>query len=104
MYFVDLSNTPIFMIWTGIIVILNAYGFLKLQSRYSAINLGFSLMLLFFHLNFKEAFANWGWNATCDLVFLAVSISLYLYINDVEIRRKVISEVFENKYKRRSQK
>ena len=35
-----------------------------------------------------------------DFISMAISISVYLYIDDIESRREVISEVFENKYKK----
>ena len=46
----------------------------------------------------------WKFNVSCDIVFLAISISLFLYVNDIETRRKVISEVFESRYKKEKDK
>lgn len=104
MFLVNLSIVPIFIIWAGIIIYLNIRGFLKKQSLWNGINLGISLLLLIIHMSLRDFLVNWSFNVICDLVFLAISISLYLYVDDIETRRKVISEVFENKYKKTEKK
>lgn len=104
LFLIDLSNVSIFVIYAGIILILNIYGFIKKKSIYNCINLWISLMLFEIHIIFRETLHNWNFNVMCDLTFLAISISLYLYVNDIEARRTVISEVFENRYKKRDKK
>ncbi|MBQ9315170.1 MAG: hypothetical protein IJ220_09330 [Clostridia bacterium] len=104
MFLINLSVLPIFIIWAGIVIFLNVRGFLKKQSKYHAINLAISLFLLIIHMSLRDTLSNWNFNIICDMIFLAVSISFYLYVNDIETRRKVISEVFENRYKNRRKK
>ena len=83
---------------------LNIQGFLKNKSLFNGINLGISLSLLMIHLNNSSSIENWKFCVICDLTFLAISIGLYLYVNDIEVRRKVISEVFENRYRKESER
>lgn len=99
MLFFDLSFVLAFIIWAGIITYLNIQGFLKKKSLWNGINLAISLILLMIHLGIKDVMPNWRFNIICDMVFLAISIGFFLYVNDIETRRKVISEVFENRYK-----
>lgn len=100
MILVNLSFIPVFIFWAGIIFYFNIQGFIKAKSIWNGVNLPISLILLIIHLNIGNAMPNWSFNLICDLTFLAISISLFLYINDIETRRKVISEVFENRYKK----
>lgn len=104
MLLIDLSFVPTLFIWAGIIIYLNIQGFLKTKSFWNGINLGISLILLIIHMSLRDGIPNWHFNIICDMIFLAVSISLFLYVNDIETRRKVISEVFENRYKKEEQK
>ena len=99
MLFFDLSFVLTFIIWAGIITYLNIQGFLKKKSFWNGINLVISLILLMIHLGIKDAMPNLRFNVICDMAFLAISIGFFLYVNDIETRRKVISEVFENRYK-----
>ena len=100
MLFFDLSFIPVLVMWAGIIMFLNVFGFIKTKSIFNCINLAISLTLLFIHMHMKESLPNWSFCVACDLVFLAISVSLYIYLNDIETRRKVISEVFENRYQK----
>ena len=104
MFFIDLSIVPIFVIWAGAILYLNIRGFMKKKSLFHGINLGISLLLLLIHMSIRAMLPAWKFNVSCDLVFLAISISLFLYVNDIETRRKVISEVFESRYKKEKDK
>lgn len=102
MLFFDLSFVPTFIVWVGLVVYLNIRGFLKKQSIFNAVNLAICLILIIIHMCFKDVLLNWSFSIICDMVLLSISIALYLYINDIETRRKVISEVFENKYNKKS--
>ena len=104
MFLINLSIVPIFIIWAGAIIYLNIRGFMQKKSLFNGINLAICLFLIMIHMGLKEVLPNWSFNIICDMIFLAISISLYLYVNDIETRRKVISEVFENRYKNRSKK
>jgi len=96
---VNLSFVPVFIIWGGIIMYLNLQGFLRKKSFFNAINLTICLILFMIHMCLRNTLPNWSFSIICDLVLLSISIGLFLYINDIETRRKVISEVFENRYK-----
>ena len=106
MFFVkvfDLSKVPILVLWIVIEYILNVKGYVRKKSMYNLISLSISLALIFLHVAFNKIpnVTLSSFNIIIDFIFLIISISLYLYINDIESRRKVISEVFENKYKDR---
>ncbi len=99
------SNMPILIIWICIFIFFNIFAFVKNRSIYNLITLVLSLLLLIFHLaNGNSYDVNLPQNIIVDFISLIISISLYLYIDDIESRRKVISEVFENKYKNRGKK
>lgn len=104
MFLVNLSIIPIFILWAGLILGFNIAGFLKRKSLLNGINLAISLILLMIHMSLRYVMPNWSFSFIWDIIFLIVSISLFLYVNDIETRRKVISEVFENRYKNRSKK
>ena len=104
MLYINYSFTPIFIFWAGIILFLNIQGFLTKKSIFNGINLAFCLVLLYAHLKFKESLPDWSFCIISDMIFLSISVALFLYVNDIETRRKVISEVFENRYKKRGKK
>ena len=106
MFFVkvlDLSKVPILVLWIVIEYVLNVKGYVRKKSMYNLISLSLSLTLIFLHVAFNKMpnVTLSSFNIIIDFAFLIISISLYLYINDIETRRKVISEVFENRYKKR---
>lgn len=83
----------------------NVLAFVRKKSMYSLVTLITSLILLIIHIgNVSSYGAYLSQNIITDFISIIISISLYLYVDDIESRRKVISEVFENKYKNRSKK
>lgn len=96
---IDFSNILTFLIWYGITAffLMLAYIFKKsvlafIPVLYFLIILGvtsgnsFYIDNLFVHRNF-------------NFIGLGLSLVLYIVIDDIEIRRKVISQVFKNRYK-----
>ncbi len=102
MLYIDYSIPFILVIWISIIAELNIIGFLKKKSLFNCINLFISLILIFMHLINKELITSWKYCIIHDFIFLSISVGLYLYVDDIESRRKVISEVFTNRYKKRT--
>lgn len=101
----EFSNLLILLFWIVFIVTLNFWGVLKKKSFLNFLSLIVSIILLVIHVIFKgDYFISCARNMIIDFIFLIVSISTYLYVNDIETRRKVISEVFENKYKKKEEK
>lgn len=101
----EFSNLLVLFFWVCVIVALNFWGVLKKKSFLNLISLMFSVALLVLHIRYREFFsASYTQVLIPDFIFLIVSISTYLYVNDIETRRKVVSEVFENKYKKKEKK
>lgn len=81
-------------------MILIVFGLIKKNSYFSLVTLIFSLAFLIIHFSLSLVYENSNFtNMLFDFISMIVSISVYLYIDDIESRREVISEVFENKYK-----
>ena len=101
----EFSNLLVLFFWICLIITLNFWGVLKKKCFLNFISLIISVALLIVHVVFRDGyFISNARNLIFDFVFLIVSISTYLYANDIETRRKVISEVFENKYKKKEDK
>lgn len=101
----EFSNLLILLFWSCLIITLNFWGVLKKKSFFNFFSLIVSVALLIVHVAFgKEYFISHSKKMIADFVFLIVSISTYLYVNDIETRRKMITKVFENKYKKKEEK
>lgn len=101
----EFSNLLVLSFWIFLVIALNFWGVLKKKSFLNLISLIVSIMLLVIHIRYREFLETViNQNIIADFVFLIVSISTYLYVDDIETRRKVISEVFENKYKKEEKK
>ena len=99
----DFSKTPILVLWIVIFYVLNVKGFARKKSIFSLTTLMLSMLFLIIHVcAFKGVLSSF--NIISDFVSIIMSISFYLYLDDIESRRKVISEVFENRYKNRRKK
>ncbi len=99
----DFSKTPILVLWIVVFFVMNVKGFYRKKSYFSLITLIISLLFLIIHVTALNGLVP-RFNIISDFVSIIVSISLYLYLDDIESRRKVISEVFENRYKNRRKK
>lgn len=101
----EFSNLLVLSFWIFLVIALNFWGVLKKKSFLNLISLIVSITLLIIHIRYREFLeVSINQNVITDFVFLIVSISTYLYVDDIETRRKVISEVFENKYKKEEKK
>lgn len=62
-----------------------------------------SLFLLMLHVIFNKMpdVTLSPLNIVVDTISMIISSSLYLYTDDIETRRKIISGVFENRYKKK---
>lgn len=101
----EFSNLLVLSFWIFLVIALNFWGVLKKKSFLNLISLIVSITLLIIHIRYREFLeVSINKNVITDFVFLIVSISTYLYVDDIETRRKVISEVFENKYKKEEKK
>lgn len=101
MSLIDFSNIFILLIWIAIFAVFNIIGLVKKSSWHNFITLIFSITFLILHIIFRNVndIALYQ-SILVDFISMIFSIFLYLYVDDIESRRKVISEVFENKYKK----
>ena len=101
----NFSSIPILVVWICVFLFLNIFGVCKKKSLFNLLTLVFSMMFLIIHICNKEYFSVMLFrNMKVDFISMIIAISLYIYVDDIESRRKVISEVFENKYKSRRKK
>ena len=101
----DLSGVVMLTLWIGIFLILTIFGLVKKKSFFNLITLLLSIAFLIIHIVLKESFGETiSSNVIIDFISIIISIALYLYIDEIEARREVISEVFENRYKNRRKK
>lgn len=102
MTFFDFSNILVLGAWICLFLIFTICGFVKKSSWFNFVTLLLSVILLIVHLVFRIEYSQM--NVVIDFIFLILSIFMYLYVDDIEARREVISEVFENKYKKKKKK
>ncbi len=97
----DFTSVPVLVVWIILFLVANICGLVKKNSYFSLVTLVASLAFLIIHLDLSSVYGDSNFaNMIFDFISMAVSISVYLYIDDIESRREVISEVFENKYKK----
>ena len=101
MTLINFSNIFVLSIWILLFIVLNVLGFVKKSSWFNLVTLVVSLVFLILHVTFRAEFVSNFRNMVVDFIFIIISVSLYLYVDDIEARRQVISEVFENKYKKK---
>ena len=89
------SNLIVLIFAVIITAVVHIIGFKKKKSIFSAIMLFVYTILLIIHIS--------KWNSAFDVIVdfigMVVSITIYLIIDEIEIRRKKITQVFEDRYK-----
>ena len=97
---IDFSNPWTFLVWYFITAGLLYISYKTKISKICLICVVAFLVTLALHVAHPE----WIKDVTIHRVFnflgLAVSISFYVVMDEVETRRKVISQVFKNRYKK----
>ena len=80
---------------------MNIIGYIKNKAWYPMTSVIVFVASLIVHIiregKLGDAFA---YNTTIDLIFLGISITNLLIVDEIEVRREVIKEVFENRYKK----
>ena len=95
MNYLDFADLRVLIVAILITVLLVVIGSWKKKSIFPVITLICYVTLLIIHV----AFINTKINLIVDFAGMIVSITAYLIIDEIEIRREKISQVFENKYK-----
>lgn len=102
MTLINFSNILVLGVWIFLFLVLNIFGFVKKLSWFNLSTLVFSVFFLITHTVYSKEVE--GINILVDFISMIISIFLYLYVDEIQSRRQVISEVFENKYKKRKKK
>ena len=90
--FADIRVLLISVLITAVVLSISAW---KKKSIFSGVMLLLYTFLLIFHVISMSSVVN----VFVDLLGMAVSITTYLIVDEVEIRRKKINQVFEDRYK-----
>lgn len=97
---IDFSDPWVFLAWYFITVGLLFISYKTKKSKICLVPVIYFLVILGLHLLHPE----WIKDITIHRVFnflgLAASLSMYVVMDEVETRRKVISQVFKNRYKK----
>ena len=98
---IDFSNPWTFIVWYFITVGLLFASYKTKKSKLCLIPVIYFMVVLALHIYYPE----WIEDITIHRVFnflgLAVSLSFFVVMDEVETRRKVISKVFKSRYKKK---
>ncbi len=92
--FADLRVLIVAILFTVILIVIGSW---KKKSIFPVIVLLLYTMLLVIHTRFMKSTIN----LIVDFSGMIVSIVSYLIIDEIEIRREKIEQVFEDKYKKK---
>lgn len=96
---VDFSNILTFLLWYGVTSVFLMLGYIFKKSILALIPVIYFLVILGFTVANPVGFENITVHRNFNFIGLGLSLVLYIVINDIELRRKVISQVFKNRYK-----
>lgn len=96
---IDFSNILTFLIWYGITAFFLMLAYIFKKSILAFIPVVYFLIILGFTSGNVQFIDNLTVHRNFNFIGLGLSLVLYIVIDDIEIRRKVISQVFKNRYK-----
>lgn len=96
---VDFSNLLTFLIWYGITATFLILSHVFKKSILSLIPVIYFLVILGLSATNPSALQDVLVHRVFNFIGLALSLVLYIVIDDIETRRKIISQVFKNRYK-----
>ena len=103
MLFFDCTNIVTCVIIAIFFVVMNLVGYINKKSWFSFTAVIVNVGLLILHTLFREQVYSYDFlfNINVDLICLAVNISMLIIVDEIEIRRSIIKEVFKNRYKKK---
>lgn len=103
MLFFDCTNIVTCVIIAVFFVVMNLVGYINKKSWFSFTAVIVNVGLLILHTLFREQMYSYDFlfNINFDLFCLAVNISMLIIVDEIEIRRSIIKEVFKNRYKKK---
>ncbi len=96
---VDFSDLLTFLIWYGITVAFLMLGYIFKKSILALIPVIYFLIILGMSALNPSLIEDMLVHEVFNFTGLGISIILYIVIDDIETRRKIISQVFKNRYK-----
>lgn len=96
---VDFSNILTFLVWYGITAIFLMLAYIFKKSILALIPVIYFITILGITANGIDLLQDVIVHRVFNFTGLALSLVLYIVIDDIEIRRKIISQVFKNRYK-----
>ena len=96
---VDFSDLLTFLIWYGITVAFLMLGYIFKKSILALIPVIYFLVILGMAAANTSLIDDMLVHEVFNFTGLGISIILYIVIDDIETRRKIISQVFKNRYK-----
>jgi len=95
---IDFSNPWIFLLWYIITVALLYVSYRNKKSIFSLITIIYFLIILWITTKYPYLFRNMFNHRVFNFLGLAAGLTMYLIIDEIETRRKVITKVFKNRY------
>ena len=96
---IDFSNILTFLIWYGITAIFLMTAYIFKKSFLALIPVIYFITILGVTANAIDLLQDIIVHRVFNFIGLGLSLVLYIVINDIETRRKIISQVFKNRYK-----
>lgn len=102
MLIVDYTNAIVLVIVVIFFVTMNIIGFVKKKAWYIMTSVLVNITMFILHVLLDETLGKEAlmFNARIDFIALAVNVPLLLVVDEIETRRELIKNVFENKYKK----
>ena len=97
---IDFSNPWIFLLWYIITVGLLFAAYKLKKSKICLVPVIYFILILFLHAKNPEWFMDIGIHRFFNFGGLGAALSFFVVMDEVETRRKVISQVFKNRYKK----
>ena len=96
---IDFSNILTFLMWYGITAFFLMLAYIFKKSILAFVPVVYFLVILGLTADSSFTIENLLVHRNFNFIGLGLSIVLYIVIDDIEMRRKVISQVFKNRYK-----
>ena len=102
MLIVDYTNAIVLVIVVMFFITMNIIGFVKKNAWFVMTSVLLNITMFTLHVLLDEALGQEAlmFNARIDFIALAINIPLLLVVDEIETRRELIKNVFENKYKK----
>ena len=97
---IDFSNPWVFLLWYIVTVGLLYAAYRLKKSKICLGPIVYFILILLIHSRRPDWFMDIAIHRFFNFLGLAASLSMFVVMDEVETRRKVISQVFKNRYKK----